>query len=115
MFKNNYLAITTRKMRDGTKRENCFAVKLPKDMKVLRKQFGEDISNSSLTSKIYKNGVVYQNDKKSGISFDTYLLKISPVFANGAVDDRRQACGMQLKRNIRPCADGWLDTYLLVS
>ena len=58
MFKNNYLAITTRKMRDGTKRENCFAVKLPKDMKVLRKQFGEDISNSSLTSKIYKNGSI---------------------------------------------------------
>ena len=45
MFKNNYLAITTRKMRDGTKRENRFAVKLPKDMKGLRKQFGEDISN----------------------------------------------------------------------
>ena len=85
MFKNNYLAITTRKMRDGTKREKCFAVKLPKDMKVLRKQFGEDISNSSLTSKIYKNGVVYQNDKKSGIS-----VRYIPIEDKSCVRKRRR-------------------------
>lgn len=30
MFKNNYLAITTRKMRDGTKRENRENCKLCK-------------------------------------------------------------------------------------
>ena len=58
---------------------------------------------------------VIQMTKKLVIQSDIFLLKISPVFANGAVDDRKQAYGMQLKRNIRPCADGWLDTYLLVS
>ena len=38
---------------------------------------------------------VIQMTKKLVIQSDIFLLKISPVFANGAVDDRKQVYGMQ--------------------
>ena len=62
-----YLIFCKAKTRFGV-RERKYSANMPSDYESLRRRFGKDIKTKDFTLKVYKNGVVYTNDKKTGYS-----------------------------------------------